>query len=285
MRTSELVARQGARAFRREELALEGRSCRRVGLEDPDRRREWLDHLGRLVWVIGMPPVIESGDVAVGYMSRYMQKTAIGNSRIESIDLDRETVTFSYRDNHANGRNRPGYKLLTLPAIEFIDRFMQHVYPLRCSRTRYWGLWSTRKKNEVLPRLRAALGVPAPASESDASGNGEGDACGEGEGNMSEGGNEGQGAPDEKPRRCPFCKQLALMLEETVPRPSMKEIMYGLYKYWHHTSIALRKARAKRAKEAKRAAKAEAERRKRREETYEGGSDSGGLFESERLLE
>ncbi len=53
----------------------------------------------------------------------------------------------------------------------------------------------------------------------------------------------------------------------------------------YHTSIALRKARAKREKEAKRAAKAEAERRKRREETHEGGSDSGGLFESERLLE
>ena len=266
-----------ARAFRREELALDGRSCRRVGLEDPDRRREWLDHLGRLVWVLRMPPVLDSGDVALGYMSRYMQKTAIGNSRIESIDLDRETVTFSYRDNHANGRNRSGYKLLTLPAIEFIDRFMQHVYPLRCSRTRYWGLWSTRKKNEVLPRLRAALGVSQPVSESDTGG--EGDACGDGDGI------ECQGAADEKPRRCPFCKQLALILEETVPRPPMKDIMYGLYKYWHHTSIALRKARAKRAKEAKRAAKAEAERRKRREETYEGGLDSGGLFESERLLE
>ncbi len=68
-------------------------------------------------------------------------------------------------------------------------------------------------------------------------------------------------------------------------RDLLKDIMYGLYKYWHHTSIALRKARAKRAKEAKRAAQAEAERRKRREETHEGGLDSGGLFESERLLE
>ena len=65
----------------------------------------------------------------------------------------------------------------------------------------------------------------------------------------------------------------------------MADIMYGLYKYWHHASIAFREAQAKRGKEAKQAAKAEVERTKRREETLEGGSNSGGLFESERLLE
>ena len=49
---------------------------------------------------------------------------------------------------------------MTLPAEEFIRRFLLHVLPERLVRIRYFGLLSNRHRRRNLARCRALLGEP-----------------------------------------------------------------------------------------------------------------------------
>jgi hypothetical protein len=48
---------------------------------------------------------------------------------------------------------------MTLPAEEFIRRFLLHVLPPRYVRIRYYGLHHSSARKEKLPRCRALLGL------------------------------------------------------------------------------------------------------------------------------
>ena len=53
---------------------------------------------------------------------------------------------------------------VTLPALEFLARFLQHVLPRGCTKVRYYGIWS-RARRHHLDRARALLaGVPVPGT-------------------------------------------------------------------------------------------------------------------------
>jgi len=61
-------------------------------------------------------------------------------------------VTFSYYDNRERDEAERGQpKLMTLPAVEFIRRFLTHVLPFQFKRVRHFGLYASAK--------RAALGI------------------------------------------------------------------------------------------------------------------------------
>jgi Putative transposase len=64
------------------------------------------------------------------YLSRYVFRVAITNSRLESIE--NRQVTFRYHDNRSQKICR-----VTLPAMEFMRRFLQHVLPRGYSKVRY----------------------------------------------------------------------------------------------------------------------------------------------------
>ena len=87
-----------------------------------------------------------NGQNAVKYLGAYVRKTAIGNSRIKAIDTNKETVTFSYLDR-ADGGTR---KEETLQGVEFVSRFMQHVFPDKFHRLRYYGYLHSRGKERLL---------------------------------------------------------------------------------------------------------------------------------------
>ena len=92
------------------------------------------------------------------YLGRYIFRIAISNHRIVAVKQDR--VTFSYYDNREDRHREHKPKQMTLPALEFIRRFLMHVLPDRFVRIRHYGLHhgSCRAK---LQQARRLLGLPA----------------------------------------------------------------------------------------------------------------------------
>lgn len=101
------------------------------------------------------------GQKVLEYLGRYVFRVAITNSRLESIENGQ--VTFRYRDNQSQQIRR-----VTLPAVEFIHRFLQHVLPRGCAKVRYYGIWSGSCRKQ-LDKARALLSAPLPTDFVDAS--------------------------------------------------------------------------------------------------------------------
>jgi len=100
-------------------------------------------------WVVFAKPVARPR-VVLDYLARYVHRTALSDKAITACN-DR-SVTFSYRHSH-DGRHRS----MTLPAHEFLRRFLQHV-PLRgLHRVRAFGLLHPAERTP-LRRLQLLLG-------------------------------------------------------------------------------------------------------------------------------
>ena len=75
------------------------------------------------------------------------------------ISLDRNGVTFSWKDYRAEGRHR--FKTMTLTASEFIRRFLIHVLPAGFHRIRHYGLFASGNRVDNIARARQLLNAPA----------------------------------------------------------------------------------------------------------------------------
>ena len=91
------------------------------------------------------------------YVGRYTHRVAISNNRL--LDIADGNVTFRYKDY----RHDDQQKTMTLPAEEFIRRFLLHVLPDGFQRIRYYGFLGNRYREEKLARCRQLLGMPACA--------------------------------------------------------------------------------------------------------------------------
>jgi hypothetical protein len=97
-------------------------------------------------------PLAGPGHV-VRYLSRYVHRIAIANSRITHYDGN--SVTFRYKDR-ADGNNT---KYRTLSGPDFARLFLQHVLPPRFVRIRHYGLLAARRRHN-LARCRELLDAP-----------------------------------------------------------------------------------------------------------------------------
>jgi hypothetical protein len=88
----------------------------------------------------------------VRYLSRYVHRIAIANSRI--LDYDGRSVTFRYQDR-ADGN---ATKTRSVSGPEFARLFLQHVLPPRFVRIRHYGLFAARRRPD-LDRCRELLGA------------------------------------------------------------------------------------------------------------------------------
>jgi hypothetical protein len=102
--------------------------------------------------VYAKPPLAGPGHV-VRYLSRYVHRIAIANSRITRYDG--KSVTFRYKDR-ADGNLT---KHRTLSGPDFARLFLQHVLPPRFVRIRHYGLLAARRRH-ILARCRVLLGAP-----------------------------------------------------------------------------------------------------------------------------
>ncbi len=90
-------------------------------------------------WEVYIQQPVAGTAALTAYLGRDLQRTAISNPRIQTIADGK--VTFAYRDNRERGDdNRGKLKCMTLPAVEFIHRFVRHILPSGFVRVRHLGL-------------------------------------------------------------------------------------------------------------------------------------------------
>ena len=104
-------------------------------------------------WEVYIQAPLYDKEKLIEYLGRYIFRIAISNHRI--VALGKDTVTFKYFDNRANGKE----KLMTLPALEFIRRFLSHVLPAGFVRVRHFGLHHSSCRTK-LQHARRVLALP-----------------------------------------------------------------------------------------------------------------------------
>ena len=153
-------------------------------------------------WVVYCRPAVQGTERVLQYLGRYVHRTAFANSRLVGIDQGR--VTFRYQD-----RRRQTWKTMTLPAHEFLRRFLQHVLPRGTHKVRYYGFWHPSRRS-LLRRIQCATGaarlVAVPA-----------ETTGPARPQFHREPADGFGPPR---RPCPHCGEGTLVLVETIPRHS-----------------------------------------------------------------
>jgi len=116
--------------------------------------------LRRMKWVVYAKPPFRGPRHVFSYLGHYTHRVAISNQRL--VAFDGQTVTFRARRNEQPG----SYRLVDLPALEFIRRFLLHVLPKGFIRIRHFGLMASRNvqsKLEIARQLLLALLPTAPA--------------------------------------------------------------------------------------------------------------------------
>jgi len=143
-----------SRAFAQDRLHFDGST---VALATSSAQRAFLTALRAKRWVVYAKHTLCGPDQVLDYLGRYVQRVAISNERL--LSLDEGVVRFAWRDRAHHNRR----KTMHLPAPEFLERFLLHVLPSGFMRIRHYGLLANRHKRKHLAQARAALNTHAPA--------------------------------------------------------------------------------------------------------------------------
>ncbi len=92
----------------------------------------------------------------IEYLGRYTHKVAISNHRIQSIDEQTGTVTFTYKDYGDDDMQ----KQMTLTTDEFIRRFTQHILPERFTKIRTYGYLANRGRHDRIKEVLQKMKLP-----------------------------------------------------------------------------------------------------------------------------
>jgi putative transposase len=124
-------------------------------LADPQAFAAYLAPVRATEWVVYAKPPFGSPQQVLEYLGRYTHRVAIANHRL--VGLEKDTVTFRWKDYRHH--NKP--KLMTLPADEFLRRFLLHVLPDGFQRIRYYGFLGNRHRATKLAHCRQLLAEAA----------------------------------------------------------------------------------------------------------------------------
>jgi hypothetical protein len=148
------------RAYAQGELDLGGAT---VALRDPARWDAFVDGLFRTDWVVYAKPAFGGPAAVLRYLGRYTHRVAISNHRL--VAFDGERVTFRWKDYAHQGERRT----MTLTALEFLRRFVQHVLPRGFVRIRQFGYLASPCRTARLTLARTLLTCPrGPSLSGDA---------------------------------------------------------------------------------------------------------------------
>jgi hypothetical protein len=130
------------RVFRRGKLRLAG------ALEHLQNRKTF-DRFTLMLkykeWVAYVKKPFAGPQHVIQYLAHYTHRVAIANGRL--LSLENGQVAFRWRDS-AHG-NKP--KVMTLPALEFMRRFLLHVLPRGFVKIRHFGYLANRERKRALP--------------------------------------------------------------------------------------------------------------------------------------
>ena len=111
-------------------------------------------------WNVNCRPAGD-GLEALHYLAPYVFKVAISEHRI--LDFDEHVVRFRYQKPHSHR-----VRTMTLPIMEFMRRFLQHVLPRGFMKVRYYGFLSPSSSvslEDVRARIELAAGFVLVPSE------------------------------------------------------------------------------------------------------------------------
>jgi hypothetical protein len=111
----------------------------------------WFSSLYGKEWVVYAKQPFGGPAQVLKYLARYTHRVAISNSRL--LDLRDGRLTFRYKD-YADGQQ---HKTMTLDAIEFLRRFLQHVLPKGFVKIRHYGLLANGQRAVRLALCRRLL--------------------------------------------------------------------------------------------------------------------------------
>jgi hypothetical protein len=102
-------------------------------------------------WVVYAKRPFGGPQQVLKYLARYTHRVAISNRRLLSLADGR--VTFEWKDYTAGNQT----KTMTLDAVEFIRRFLLHVFPSGFVHIRHFGFLSNRRRTAMLALCRSLL--------------------------------------------------------------------------------------------------------------------------------
>jgi hypothetical protein len=123
------------------------------GWSQPRLFRSLIRQLWTIRWVVYCKPPFGGPDQVLRYLGAYTHRVAISNRRL--IGFQNDQVTFRWRDS-AHGNKK---RILTLPAEEFLRRFLLHVLPRGFVRIRHFGFLASRRRGQLLSRCKQILHV------------------------------------------------------------------------------------------------------------------------------
>ena len=169
----------------------------RAGLRQLRLEREVASETWSKPWVVDCRPV-GSGQAALKYLAPYIFRVALSNNRL--VRGVNDQVTFRYRDGETKKT-----RTCTLPAEQFIGRFLQHVLPKGFVKVRYFGLFRSGNR-PLLTKVRAMLAVTGAACPV---------------ASIAAGTEETAPAANAQPNsHCPVCR--AVMQVTLIPRPTSR---------------------------------------------------------------
>jgi hypothetical protein len=118
----------------------------------------WWSSLYAKEWVVYSKRPFGGPEQVLKYLARYTHRVAISNARL--LDLRDGRVTFRYQD-YADARRQ---KTMTLDAVVFLRRFVQHVLPKGFVKIRHYGLLANAQREARLALCRRLLLVAAVAA-------------------------------------------------------------------------------------------------------------------------
>jgi hypothetical protein len=116
-----------------------------ISLPENMTMQQWKNlknRLGRKNWNVHIRERYDHGKGVLVYLARYMRGGAISNKRIASFTD--EGVTFTYKNS-----DRSGKESMTLPACQFIQRYLLHVPAPFTKVVRYYGLYAPQARREL----------------------------------------------------------------------------------------------------------------------------------------
>jgi hypothetical protein len=121
-------------------------------LSDPKAFHDFIRDLYRKDWVIHCKRPFGGPEHVLKYLGRYTHRVAISNHRL--VSFRNGQVTFTWRDRaHGNVQ-----KTMSLPAEEFLRRFLLHLLPKGFVRIRSFGFLASRCRSKLLPLCFKCLG-------------------------------------------------------------------------------------------------------------------------------
>ena len=143
-----------ARLRRRGQLRFTGQCA---GLAESAAWQGLLTTLQQTPRVVYAKPPFGGPERVLKYLSRYTHRVAISNHRLLFIGAG--VVRFVWKDY----ADHNAQKEMSLPAAEFLRRFLLHVVPRGFMRIRHYGILANRHRAQKLARCRELLGVAAAA--------------------------------------------------------------------------------------------------------------------------